>query len=151
MTDCGICHGEGATRYTEREVCGDVEFTSSGIRPCACREVMMPRPGQAHYWSEERVFEEFVDCGVQRGISVHVDAEVPMSADNYRLVRRGNRYWPSLVNVGTSWMHPGEARVLAAALIRAAEAADAIDQPDADVCGHWFPCECDAAKTKRSA
>jgi hypothetical protein len=79
-------------------------------------------------------------------IEVKVDAELPMSADNFPLVRRGNRYYGTFVEIYSGdermMLFPSEARQLAELLIQAADTASALDNGDTDRCGHWAPCDC---------
>jgi hypothetical protein len=76
-----------------------------------------------------------------------------MSRDNFRLHRRGNRFYPTLIEVdapNTMTLHSDTARTLARALMAAADAADRIDDDCVDVCGHWYPCDCEIAKARTS-
>jgi len=95
------------------------------------------------HWSTESVYAADVQIPIfNESLDISVSAEVPM-LDTERQPRRGNRYFPTLITVdGPSdySMHPETARELAKRLIEAADAADAIDQPDTDACGHWAPC-----------
>jgi hypothetical protein len=98
----------------------------------------------AQSWNAESVFSRHVTA-LDDHVDVDVSAEVPMSATGERVPRYGNRYFPTLVKIagddGLFWLcHPDEARALATALWEAADAADAIDQPDCAPCGHWAPC-----------
>ena len=110
---------------------------------------------QADYWDDETIGRfEWSDLGLDPR-HVEVRAEVPISRTYGRLPRKGNRYWPTMVRVDlgfvrdgepmTSTLLPDDARTFAAALISAAELADATDKPDSDACGHWAPCSCGAA------
>jgi len=109
----------------------------------------------ADYWELETVgrfeWESLPDV-----LEVTVGAEVPMSRSLGRLPRRGNRYWPTMVTVTlghrdrngevmTDSMLPENARSFAAALLQAADLAEQTDAPDADECGHWWPCRCSHA------
>ena len=154
----GKCDGAGKISYVHREhediqrelggglVAGPL--TTYGSRLCACRESLEPREGEAQWWTSERVFHGHAQASIyEEGFEVQVDAEVPISEDNYKLVRRGNRYYPTLIDFYVDFrdkttLFPEEARALAKVLANAADAADAIDLPCADSCGHWFPCDC---------
>lgn len=141
MANCE-CGGTGKVCYIETHANGRTYMT----RLCACRENVPPREGKAQWWTQETVFSASVDTVIDGLIEIVVKPEVPISAENYRVVRRGNRYYPTTIDVevfGRSfWMHTNTARELAQRLIQAADAADAIDLPDIDACGHWAPCDC---------
>jgi hypothetical protein len=96
------------------------------------------------HWSTESVFSESVDIPIgDLVLDIGVSAEVPMRGAT-RVPRLGNRYYPTLVKVegpDDYEMHPDTARELAKRLIEAADACDAIDQPDTAPCGHWAPCD----------
>jgi hypothetical protein len=114
---------------------------------CDCRKDVPPRDGKASWWTLESVYDADVVIPIgDESVSVKVSAEVPMSDDNYRLHRFGNRYYPTLIDVEVSHdkltLHSDTARELAKALMAAADSADRIDNPDLDTCGHWAPCEC---------
>lgn len=150
MNDCGICHDTGATERHERSrrTLQDgtvIESSALLTDPCVCRRGLPPRDGKATWWSLEPVFSRTVMVGCDE-VTVSVAAEVPMDAENYRVHRRGNRYYPTTIDVEPeTWpsvMHPDQTRELAQALIDAAAICEAIDKPDADTCGHWFPCSC---------
>jgi hypothetical protein len=146
---CARCSDTGAYSTTETTTRGQFISTSHITHPCACRERISPRGGDAAWWSLETVLSTAVDIpiGAQQ-INVSVRAEVPMSRDNFRVHRHGNRYYPTLIDVAVGdeslSLHAETARELAAALIAAAEASEAIDKPDTDTCGHWAPCDCRA-------
>lgn len=92
---------------------------------------------------------DWTDLGMESHY-VKVRAEVPYTKEGRRLSRRGNRYYPTMVDLETGYFQHGEevtlmlmpedARSLAAALTKAAEVAEATDKPDEDSCGHWWPC-----------
>lgn len=151
------CDGSGAIRY---EIPGDgiqrplghgytIEIvTGSGTRLCECRKSLAPRDGEARWWTTETVYSgQWESTVFEHQATIKVDVEIPVSEDNYVLHRRGNRYYPTTIDLDFSidWFHslfPDEARELARLLNEAADAADAIDEPDADKCGHWYPCDC---------
>lgn len=108
----------------------------------------------ATQWTSETLHAEDVTvCASVRQATVSVEADVPRDAAGTRCPSRGNRYWPTIVS-----MHFGapeedampmlaeEARALAIALLRAVAIAETHDVKDSDVCGHWAPCDCPAAK-----
>ena len=107
----------------------------------------------SRHWSLETVLDLALDIPIhQDSISISVKTEVPMRGTE-RIERRGNRYYPTLIDLELSHpdltLHAETARELADMLIKAANAADAADNPDTDVCGHWWPCDCDQAKRSR--
>ena len=167
MTDLATsceCGGTGKIDYVHREPesaareSGGVIIgpaTTYGSRLCECRRTLEPREGEARWWESETVYEAEWSAEVfELGAEIVVKAEVPISEDNYRLVRSDeNRYWPCSVDVelyrgkATAsfpglWSH--EARDLAAKLIAAAEAVEAIDGANAcERCGAWrMVCAC---------
>lgn len=136
---CAKCQGQGAY----------------GTRLCDCRKALPPREGRVAWWTLERVFS--VDVSIPVGhdsVSISVDAEVPISAENYRVHRHGNRYYPTLIELhggGDLTLHACTARALARALLDAAQAAERIDEADTDPqCGHWAPCDCREASAVRA-
>lgn len=106
--------------------------------------------GEAWSWELETVQAfDWSDLGMD-SYYVKVRAEVPYTKDHHRIPRRGNRYWPTLIDLETGLFRHGEeitvmlmvedARSLAAALNKAADVAEQTDKPDLDACGHWWPC-----------
>lgn len=152
----GKCDGTGAIKYVERGEGPPVEvaegvfvgpMTTYGTNLCECRTSLEPRDGRARWWTSETVYNgewEGSVFGIDGSLSVQ--AEVPISDDNYIVKRPGNRYYPTLIDLtftrarggyeGIEYELPAifadEARELAARLIEAADAADAIDVPCAD-------------------
>lgn len=111
-------------------------------------------PGKATHWSLESIFSAQVDVPFHNEyIEIGVSTEVPLNDAKQRVVRRGNRYYPTTIDVECSHsdftLFPDTARELAKALLAAADACEAADMVDADVCGHWAPCECDEAVRAR--
>lgn len=153
-TRCAKCGDTGSYEKREKEsrLMSDGstwEFEAFLTIPCECRRELPPRDGKATWWSLERVYERDVIVGVDT-ITVAVRAEVPMSADGYRVHRYGNRYYPTMIDV-EEWptlLLPDDVRKLAAVLIEAADVCDRIDAADCAPCGHWAPCEC--GKTRAS-
>lgn len=157
---CG-CDGTGKIHYVEREPedthrpLGDGLYagpaTTYGSRLCQCRAELDPRPGEASWWDTTRIYSAEWEASVFRDrAEITVNAERPISSENYIVERRGNRYYPTFVDLDVSdpalhFLFPDEARELARLLIAAADAADAIDKPDQDECGHWWPCDCPKA------
>ena len=153
------CGGSGVKQITTEQFGPSGETISTGwsTTPCQCRRGLPPRDGEASWWSTETVFDERVvtEC-FSEVIEASVRAEVPYDADNYRVHRHGNRYYPCSVDLAVSdpelrWLFPEEARAIAAMLVRAADAADAIDKPDRVACGHWAPCDCGDEAQERAA
>lgn len=153
---CERCGGTGKLRYTipadptPIHVGDGVTITQgqgSGTRACPCVRDLPPVEGDATWWESETVYSAVMaeciypdDC-----FEVSASAEVPRNEDGRRVVRRGNRYYPTLIEFAGpthTTLHAYAARQLGEQLIAAADAADAIDGPCADLCGHWFPCGC---------
>lgn len=131
--------------YEGEYVSGERTLSSS---LCPCRRDLPPREGEATWWSSENVYSEVCHAEVYgHVIEISVSAEIPISEDNYRLVMRGNRYYPCFVDVeltdrddrsfSMSAMFPAEARAFAAALIAAADKCDEIDEPCTGADGTW--------------
>lgn len=145
---CEKCNGEGAYVVRERHEAGDLVGTSMSTHPCPCRADEPPREGNASWWTVETAFTGTCQALADTA-TVRVRPEVPMSRDNHRVVMRGNRYWPTLVDLDIEGcgidasFHTAEARELAALLVKAAEIAERIDNADTEpACGHWAPCDC---------
>jgi hypothetical protein len=126
-------------------------WTTWGSHLCECRRELPPREGQARWWTTETVYSSDWSSSVFRETAeITVQAEVPVSEDNYVVHRRGNRYYPCSVDLNVSskdlhFLFPEEARELARMLVEAADKCDEIDLPDCDEAGAWwFP---DEAKT----
>jgi hypothetical protein len=136
LADC-MCNGTGAIRWTDEGVIGGaVSFVTNGTSLCPCRRSLQPREGVASWWSSEVVFEAKIPAPLNpefEPIVIRVDAEVPIDAENYRVVLRGNRYWPTLIDLSignecsAAMLFPETARAIAAQLIAAADIADSID------------------------
>jgi hypothetical protein len=123
------------------QIGGGMSITS---RLCGCRKDLEPRDGEARWWSSETVWTETVEMpSGLKTLEISVVSEVPISNENYVVKRRGNRYYPTMVEIaGAGSFITEDVRRLAAALISCADRADAIDAEDADTCGHWWPCDC---------
>lgn len=144
---CDKCNDTGAYVVTHRETMPNGgELAGSSTIQCLCRAAIPPRQGRAVWWSSESVLSIDVKIPIfDESVSITVDAEVPMSKDNFRLQRRGNRYYPTLIHIEAPkdmTLHACTARDLARALIQAAEAAEKVDDADSAPCGHWAPCDC---------
>ena len=98
-------------------------------RLCECRKNLERRVGNARWWTSETTWGETIDVPTLPGeLSVSITTEVPISDDNYPLIRdEENFYWPSLIQVNDRSMIADDARAIAALLIRAAEEAERID------------------------
>lgn len=104
-----------------------------------------------HHWDSDTIEEVEVPLIASTG-RIRVLSETPLTADGVVLPRRGNRYWPTMVQVWlgayidgeelTETMLAEDARALGKALIRASITAERTDAPDSDKCGHWAPCGC---------
>ena len=157
-SDCplGLCDGSGEIKTIEREPEDTQKPIGEGYyigpstcytsRLCDCRANLGPRAGEARWWSSKTIYSDEWESQVhQHAGEIVVCAEVPISEDNYIVEKRGNRYYPTFVDVDfeSDWLHalfPDEARELAAKLIAAADACDAYDKPDCTPEGiWWFP------------
>jgi hypothetical protein len=102
----------------------------------------------ASHWGLTTIYSAVVSVswGHDDWAEVWVETETPMAKGDVLVQRHGNRYYPSTVKLLLSEdeadMPPERARQLAAALLRAAEVAEATDVADTDPCGHWAPCDC---------
>lgn len=146
----GKCDGSGKISRVEREpedtrrelghglYAGPATTYTSDL--CRCRAELEPRDGEAHWWTSETIFEEEWTASVfARNLTVKVSGEIPVSRDNYRVHKRGNRYYPCFVDIGeATFVSPDEARELARLLVAAADACDAYDKPDLDEDGKWW-------------
>jgi hypothetical protein len=157
LFDCSKCGDTGKVMY---RTLGDIEprpigggytiqdMGGSGTRACSCVRDLPPIEGHATWWESERVFTEvFTDTitPVDGAIEVTVDTEVPRDENGRRVVMRGNRYYPTMVNVegpADMLIHGPAVAELADVLKRAAAKVREIDDPCSDLCGHWFPCDC---------
>jgi hypothetical protein len=160
---CEKCHDEGAYGVTEPAETfkladgGELVSGPSYVTVlCDCRRALPPREGVAQWWTQEQVYGVDVSIPVfDEQVSIRVQAEVPVSGDNYRVQRRGNRYYPTLIHIEapeSMTLHSDTARSLARALIAAAEAAERVDDADTDRrCGHWAPCDCSESSQSADA
>lgn len=139
---CVLCAGTGQMRTMseERGLGWASETHSSHL--CPCRQALPARDGPAAWWSSETVFSGEASTLLGDVYEVSVRAEVPISEDNFRVHRRGNRYYPTLVDLNGTTLTPENARELALLLLSASDAADTVDKADTDACGHWAPCDC---------
>lgn len=129
----------------DRDAQSPQPLTAASVLPASLHEGLVD--GKAGHWGQVGVFSETVECAVfQESVEVSVTTEEPRNDAGQRVVRRGNRWYPTMVDVEISHgdvdMFPAEARKLAAALIAAADVAEACDREDTDPCGHWSPCQC---------
>gem|GEM_PF-4734792 len=150
--ECARCGDSGKVRTEEDHLDqqGNVVGHTSGTLQCECRRDLPPRDGKASWWGSEQTHEEIWQSSIWEDemVEVSVCAEVPYDENGYRVHRRGNRYYPTTATLACSesisFLGPDDLRGLAAVLTRAADAIDAVDEPDTDPCGHWHPCECGA-------
>lgn len=151
---CPQCEGAGKLRYHEDnlDANGEVVGHTFGTRACSCVRDLPPITGNATWWDSEVAWQGvwansiFPDSVVEMTVS----AEVPRDENGRRVTMRGNRYYPTMVDVDLPdrlLMHPFMVREFAAKLIEAADAAEAIDKPCEDACGHWWPCGCETFQT----
>ena len=107
-------------------------------------KIAFPLPDDLHYYSDSLIAARIYKAGIPavavpscriihlhahegRGLSART--EIPISADNYPLIRDGaNFYWPTLISIGDlGTIAASDARLFAAALLRAAATADELD------------------------
>jgi hypothetical protein len=153
---CARCEGTGKIRYDhdELDAQGEVIGHTSGTRACICVRDLPPIDGDASWWDLEVVWQKVWAEGIYPDAvaEITVSAEVPRGEDGRRRHLRGNRYYPTMIEI--EWpdrmlLHPFMARELALRLMSAAAAAEAIDEPCEDVCGHWAPCDCSLASPRK--
>jgi hypothetical protein len=153
------CNGTGRLTYEHKHDPVEyadgtiVEGRTHGTHPCPCRSSLPPRDGEAAWWSLELVHQDVFD-GPLATAEITVEAEVPYDSENYKVHRRGNRYYCTgvRIDVDGGFLHllnPEEAQKFAEAVKRAADVAEAIDEQDSDPCGHWHPCDCQAAAPRK--
>lgn len=154
-SSCQKCGGDGKIVY---RTIGDAMPTDLGngvavqntggfsTRACSCVRDLPPIEGKATWWESETAWSVvFTDTIISDAAEITVDAEVPRDENGRRVVMRGNRYYPTWVELQAPprmLMHPDAARAFALKLLAAAEACDAVDDPCSDECGHWAPCGC---------
>jgi hypothetical protein len=154
---CALCGDTGKRSYTippsgeSRTLPSGTVISDgggSGTLACACVRDLPPVEGEATWWTSESAHSDvFVGCMPDTVFELSASAEVPRRADGRRVVMRGNRYWPTWIDLDGpvhAHLEPREARALAGALVAAADACDAVDGPCRDLCGHWWPCSCTA-------
>jgi hypothetical protein len=150
---CERCGGSGKIRYEANhlDARGEVVGHTSGTRACICVRDLEPIAGNATWWESEVIWQKVWAEGIYPDAvaEITVAAEVPRDEHGRRVHLRGNRYYPTMVEI--DWpdrmlLHPFMARELALKLMAAAGAAEAGDEPCEDACGHWWPCECEAVR-----
>lgn len=155
LFECSKCGDTGTTTY---RTLGDVEPRPFGegytiqdmggfhTRACSCVRDLPPIDDEATWWESETVFNEvFTDTITpDRAVEITVSREVPRNKAGRECVMRGNRYFPTMVDVeGELGMLHGDALERFAELLqRAAAKVREIDDPCSDLCGHWWPCQC---------
>lgn len=118
---------------------------------CGCRRSLPPREGDASWWTMNvALFERDAEI-FSEAITIKVTTELPVSEDNYPLVRKGNRYYPTMIEVGSRTLTVPIVQDIIAALTEAVKIAEATDAPDTEpACGHWAPCDCKRATAPTS-
>ena len=94
-------------------------------------------------WVSETLSTDTVTDATVPGWECVVEAvgEVPQDRDGNRLPTLGNRYYPSMVRVGTKLLLAGDAMALGKAITAAAAVCLIADAKDTGPCGHWAPCD----------
>lgn len=128
---CATCKGTGKIVTEFATNCG-VSGSSSSL--CHCRVGLPRRHGDAYWWTCDTPVVEEWSPGWWLGATVTITPELPVSADNYPLIRTAaNTYgfWPSvtLAIEGDMVLNPDELRGLAEFLNRMADRVEAIDKP----------------------
>jgi hypothetical protein len=141
MATCEICGGKGTVTYdipaTEAAVgIGGMNVQGLGgfcTRPCACVRDLPAIYGEAKWWDSEMIRRDVIEIPVgDRSVSVKTTCEVPRDDGGRRLHRTvENSYFSPLIEFETDGdeltLLAGDARKVAAALIAAADACDAIE------------------------
>jgi hypothetical protein len=119
------------------------DLGGSGTRACACVRDLPEVDEQATWWESETVWQRVHAIPIfDERIEIQVDAEVPRTDSGRRAVMRGNRYYPALISVEqppSLTLSADDARDYALALLAAAEAAAAIDDPCGDCWAKGWP------------
>lgn len=136
------CGGTGKVAYKIPAAPGEinlgdgmvmVDMGGSGTRACECVRDLPAIDGKATWWESELVFSEVVPVPIgDESIELLVDGEVPRDEHGRRVHRTAhNAYYPTLVRMealpASVTLFGDDARELAAALLRAADACDAAD------------------------
>lgn len=110
------------------QIGGGFSITS---RLCECRKNLPRREGEATWWTTEDVWTRDLEMSSgPRNVTIDVSCEVPISEDNYPLIRNEpNAYWPAMVALNGVLFITDDIRAFAALLIEAADVADEIDAP----------------------
>lgn len=155
-SDCEKCGGTGKIGY--RTSGGDTVTMSDGTviqemsgystRACSCVRDLPAIEGHATWWETEIVWSKVWTDSIypDSAVEMQVETEVPRDENGRRVHMRGNRYYPTMVDVelpSKLLMHPFQARDLALKLMAAAQVCEDIDEPCSDKCGHWYPCNCE--------
>jgi len=109
------------------QIGGGMSITS---RLCDCRKNLERRHGEARWWTSETVWTEEVALSLKPDtpVTMTVTCEVPISEDNYPLIREGyNVYYPAMIEVNGTTLLVDDARALAAALTACADKCDELD------------------------
>lgn len=83
MSECTICKGTGKLTHTTEDDRSRTSWTSL----CECRRSLPPRRGNAHYWVYGTPKDEEIETGTGFRFGVRWTPELPVSEDNYPLIR----------------------------------------------------------------
>ncbi len=138
---CEDCNGTGKISY---RTLGDALPTDIGnglsvqamggwsTRACKCVRDLPATDGEATWWESETIYSAVVSVPIGcEAIEIDASSEVPRGPDGRRYHRTpDNAYYPPLIRMEmecAATLHADTAREIAAALIAAADACDAVD------------------------
>lgn len=130
-TTCN-CNGTGRLTYEDQWHPDQPAALCSAL--CECRKNLPRRHGKAAWWLTENVKTLEWSAATGASASATIDLEVPVSEDNYPLIRtEDNVYFPALANVALDCpsygMTSDDLRQLAKWLTEVADECDRIDEP----------------------
>jgi hypothetical protein len=152
---CGRCKDTPGKLVVNHAPSGESRDLGDGVtisdaggfstRACPCVRDLPPVEREATWWEAETVWSRVHAVPIRdERIEIDVSAEVPRTKDGYRAVMRGNRYYPTLIHVEqpeSLTLLADDAIDLALALLAAAYAAKAVDDPCEDCWAKAWPDE----------